>query len=424
MNFWKAILLSVSLIGAAYLIRDSGLQYSDTDAAVKMQSPIDRMKIARRLLDSATVLNISFLAGDEESQNQNPIIQRRSGNEKRGIPEEPVLLTACSMIQNEAPYIVEWIEFMRIQGVQRFVIYDDNSTDDIRLLTEFYHQRDRTFEIHIFPVVGPEGGDVSAGTGRQSVSFQHCLETFRDKTRWMMVLDVDEFLYSPAFGTLAHLLGNISDMELRQNETINILTSMNLNFGSSGQLHRFEYRLVRRKGIVAYANGCGVQLLTDHVLRGPHPYARPEKDLYDNLTAAGGLWICQLPGSFSPCRHNPGKSLFRPQHVLEAGVHHPQAWRPGTPACGPWYSPTPLLRGNHYYYRSREDVERKAAQWGMAEHVRNYNLTDRLLWGRVRDGALRERWGAELARRMRGLVSVGGKCDKGREVLDDRGDSE
>ncbi len=36
------------------------------------------------------------------------------------------------------PYIVEWLEFMRLQGVTRFVIYDDNSTDGLHLLPALY----------------------------------------------------------------------------------------------------------------------------------------------------------------------------------------------------------------------------------------------------------------------------------------------
>jgi hypothetical protein len=31
---------------------------------------------------------------------------------------------------------------------------------------------------------------------------------------------------------------------------------------------------------------------------------------------------------------------------------------------------------DHFFYRSREDLARKAAQWGMLEHLRSYKLTD------------------------------------------------
>ena len=60
-------------------------------------------------------------------------------------------------------------------------------------------------------------------------------------------------------------------------------------------------------------------------------------------------------------------------------------------------------------------MQLKASQWRIPEHVRNFNLTDELLWNRVRDDALQRRWGAELARRMRRLVGVGGRCAGGLE---------
>ena len=64
----------------------------------------------------------------------------------------------------------------------------------------------------------------------------------------------------------------------------------------------------------------------------------------------------------------------------------------------------------HYYHRYRADVMLKAAQWragkGLPEHVRNYNLTDSLLWSRTEDRRLRDRWGSELQRRMSALVTM------------------
>ena len=82
-------------------------------------------------------------------------------------------------------------------------------------------------------------------------------------------------------------------------------------------------------------------------------------------------------------------------------------------------APSPRVHhivGNHYYYRSRDDVFLKSAQWragtGLPDHVRNVNLTDALLWGRKEDFRLKERWGAELRRRVGELVTTSrtGKC--------------
>ena len=45
------------------------------------------------------------------------------------------------MVMNEVPYIVEWIEFMALQGVSRFIIYNDDSSDQIDLLNQFYKEK-------------------------------------------------------------------------------------------------------------------------------------------------------------------------------------------------------------------------------------------------------------------------------------------
>ena len=47
-------------------------------------------------------------------------------------------LVACTLVKNELPYIVEWIEFHRIMGFSRIVIYDDRSDDNTSLLETLY----------------------------------------------------------------------------------------------------------------------------------------------------------------------------------------------------------------------------------------------------------------------------------------------
>ena len=39
-------------------------------------------------------------------------------------------LAVCAIYRNEAPYLREWIEFHRLVGVERFFLYNNESTDD------------------------------------------------------------------------------------------------------------------------------------------------------------------------------------------------------------------------------------------------------------------------------------------------------
>ena len=208
--------------------------------------------------------------------------------------KERFLLTACTMVQNEAPYVVEWIEYNRIQGIDRIIIYDHDSTDNITLLNDLYQQHDPGFRVHVMKSLAKP----ASGRGLAQKNFQHCLDEYGNSTEWMMIADVDEYLHSPAFGTLASMLRNLSAIERRRSLHLSGVTSVNLNFGSSGQEHRFENRLARRAdGRVAYCNPCGLQLITDHVRRGParnifgeeqeyQARARRERELPRRLCAA------------------------------------------------------------------------------------------------------------------------------------------
>jgi len=46
-------------------------------------------------------------------------------------PGAPYELAVCALVQNEAPYIAEWIAYHRLIGFEHFFIYDNHSNDDL-----------------------------------------------------------------------------------------------------------------------------------------------------------------------------------------------------------------------------------------------------------------------------------------------------
>src|SRR5690242_8629779 len=44
----------------------------------------------------------------------------------------PIGLAVCAIFRDEARYLAEWVTFHRLQGVERFYLYDNLSTDDWR----------------------------------------------------------------------------------------------------------------------------------------------------------------------------------------------------------------------------------------------------------------------------------------------------
>ena len=234
---------------------------------------------------------IDAILKPEESQNAE---KSESPISDESVDNKRFHLTVCTMTKNEVPYIVEWIEHNRMMGVDRIIIYDDNSSDNALLLNDFYKERAPGFSILAQPSLKKR-----PWRNLQETNLQHCLETYGNSTEWLLNADVDEYLYSPYYGTLGDMLRNLSAMEREQNKHFSYITSVNLNFGSSGQQHRFENSLTRAAdGRVVYSNPCGLQLITDHVRRGPATAIFGEDEEYKARRAC-----CFEPKN--PMRHRP-----------------------------------------------------------------------------------------------------------------------
>jgi glycosyl transferase family 92 len=122
-------------------------------------------------------------------------------------------LAACAIFFNEAPYLPEWIEFHLLAGVERFFLYDHESTDSSRDVLAPYVE-DGTVEVHDWPIQ----------PGQQE-AFEDCAERHRFDCRWIAFIDIDEFLFS-AVGPLPEAL---RDFEQWPGVVVNRPT-----YGSSG----------------------------------------------------------------------------------------------------------------------------------------------------------------------------------------------
>lgn len=91
-------------------------------------------------------------------------------------------LSVCAIAKNEGPYFKEWIEWHRKQGVEKFYIYDNESTDETRQVLEPYIASGLV-EYTYFP-----------GQKRQLAAYDDCFERHRLDTRWLAVIDLDEFI--------------------------------------------------------------------------------------------------------------------------------------------------------------------------------------------------------------------------------------
>lgn len=64
------------------------------------------------------------------------LMRRRLKKEKNR--KFPQYLSLCAIVKNEAPYLPEWIEFYKLVGVEKFYIYDNESSDNTKEVLKPY----------------------------------------------------------------------------------------------------------------------------------------------------------------------------------------------------------------------------------------------------------------------------------------------
>ena len=106
----------------------------------------------------------------------------------------PFYLCFAAIVKNEGPYLAEWIEFHRIVGVEKFFIYDNESTDGTREILEPYI-RDGIVDYTFWP-----------GQAQQMAAYKDALERHKDDARWIGFIDIDEFAVPVAGDSVAEIM--------------------------------------------------------------------------------------------------------------------------------------------------------------------------------------------------------------------------
>jgi hypothetical protein len=226
-------------------------------------------------------------------------------------PRPPLGFTVCAIFRNEAPYLAEWIAFHRLQGAERFWLYDNRSDDDWR--SAISAQAD---VVQVTPwTITP--GQISA--------YEDCIRRHRREARWIAFLDLDEFLFSPTGRPVADVL---RDFERHAAVAVNWRM-----YGTNGHEEPPE-------GLV----------IENYLLRGTdsHPDNRWVKAIVDPRKT---IPVVSGPHSF---RH----------YGVAVGEDHQPA--PGAKRAPPTAD---VLRINHYYTRSESEYARKRQRPNVADGV-------------------------------------------------------
>ena len=220
----------------------------------------------------------------------------------------PIGVAVCAIFRDEARYLAEWVSFHRVQGVERFYLYDNRSSDDWRSELE-PEIAAGIVEVQHWPFV--------PGQGR---AYEDCLRRHRNDARWIAFIDIDEFLFSPTGKPLPEILRGFDTHP-------GVVVDWRI-YGTSGFEHPPE-------GLVT----------ENYLWRGPD-------DNIANRFVKSIVYPRRALGWVSPhyfrLQGNPVGEDRRP--VLVRDAHG-----------GARESAAELLRINHYYTKSEEEFRRKAA---------------------------------------------------------------
>ena len=200
------------------------------------------------------------------------------------------------------------------------IIIDDGSSDNILLLQDLYELHNRSYltVVHAASLLAMDGeNDYEKKYERQNLLFNQCIQY--TSAEWILIADVDEFIWSPKHGTLPEYLA--SDMV---QDDITAIVIPITRAGMLDDMHRHLYKIVKTAdGNVELSNAKGPELLIEKsIRRGPDArLGEPEAVIKLNIS------VCQQSVHFGGwnleacCQNCNPKSMVRRDAVKLLGVH-------------------------------------------------------------------------------------------------------
>lgn len=148
-----------------------------------------------------------------------------------------------AIMKDEGPYLKEWLDFHILVGIKKFFLYDNESTDNTTEILKPYIKRG-IVEYHYFP-----------GKRMQHPAYMDIINNHSNDTRWLALIDLDEFLVPVNHDTVAEFLHTMPDNFAQ-------LVVTWVMYGSSGHIHKpdgllmenYKWHAERQSGIKSIIN--------------------------------------------------------------------------------------------------------------------------------------------------------------------------
>lgn len=111
-------------------------------------------------------------------------------------------LSICAIFNNEARFLKEWLEFHKLVGVQHFYLYNNRSTDHFMDILQPYID---CGEVQLVDWI-QDYSHLGEWNDVQCSAYQHALVTTKGKTKWLAIIDLDEFIVPVKEDNLVKLL--------------------------------------------------------------------------------------------------------------------------------------------------------------------------------------------------------------------------
>ena len=118
-------------------------------------------------------------------------------------------LAVGMIFQNQAPQLKEWIEFHKAQGVQHFYLYNNNSEDAfLKVLQPYMIEGLVTLIDWPYTYANNDNG---MWRQIQFGAYMDCIRKYEHETKWLAIIDSDEYLFCPTGKKIPELLANYKD---------------------------------------------------------------------------------------------------------------------------------------------------------------------------------------------------------------------
>lgn len=235
---------------------------------------------------------------------------------RRSDEKPPTYLAVCAIAKDEGEYFREWIEWHRKMGVEKFYIYDNESTDDTKAVLLPYIESG-IVEYTFYP-----------GYRRQIAAYDDCITRHRFDTRWLAFIDIDEFIVPVRDASVADFLRNFEEAPAVE---INWLV-----YGSNGLEDKSDEPVMQR--------------FTSHSLPD-HPLNRHVKSIVDPRR------VFTMTGCHEAARIN-GKAADSHGNEISANFRNRMPQQD-------------VIRVNHYAVKSRQEFEEKQRRGRASGKKRN-----------------------------------------------------